>query len=496
MATMTQKGLLDGLVVGWQDIEPILVACVACDLNLVLRGRHGASKTIFAKIVAQAIGGEYRHYDATKDDLVTMAGIPNPEALSRGELEFARHRRTAWDADYISIDELTRATRESQNLWLELLEERTLYGKPLKYKMAVATMNPSTYAATYRLDEALLDRFIAVVDIPDVLSGKSVDVIQNIVAMNMNGNRGTRDAERVAAFGKSLHDVQQCYKSYMHNETIKQAVQKYVGVFGAELRANVKPDECYFSPRRLIQLANAIVACASYYRHIQTFGWNPPKDGIFVEAALQAVTYVVASALNVPFKTVEGCHAKARDYLKNISGSESDKLHYEIRNATKASAKIALVRKNIDTIGGWSPADVNGIVHAVASEIVDGMMEQLDGVKGKKETSAAAVKRLVEAGKAYDEMFELCGDLERSQAVVLHAASESAHGWMRLGVVKAMNQIMTRYSSGDSDSAKQVCTFGRVVQVGESVKKIQEVWRGTLVDGSMEKTIKLVFGIS
>ena len=74
--------LLDKIVVGWDSIEPILVACVACEKNLILRGRHGASKTAVAKIIAESLGQNHRHYDATKADLITLAGIPNPKALS------------------------------------------------------------------------------------------------------------------------------------------------------------------------------------------------------------------------------------------------------------------------------------------------------------------------------------------------------------------------------------------------------------------------------
>ena len=138
-------------------------------------------------------------------------GIPVPQKLARGKLEFSKHDRSIWNAKVIVIDELSRANRENQNLWLEILEEKTCFGNRLYYEALIATMNPESYAATFKLDEALLDRFYAVVPVPELQRGTSSETFQRVIRRNLRKHTVNRknmkgEIERIRRIYTVLHN--------------------------------------------------------------------------------------------------------------------------------------------------------------------------------------------------------------------------------------------------------------------------------------------------
>jgi MoxR-like ATPase len=161
---------------GYDHLAPVLLGLVALGKHILLIGRHGTGKTRLARILASGIGdGSFAFFDATKDDLVAIAGIPDVTAMQDGVLRFVPHARTIWGKTTIVVDEITRATRENQNLWLEILEARTCFGLPLACRCIIATANPTSYAAAFQLDEALLDRFHAVLPVPEFQEGVNAE---------------------------------------------------------------------------------------------------------------------------------------------------------------------------------------------------------------------------------------------------------------------------------------------------------------------------------
>ena len=116
-------GILDAINYGYRQLEPVIVGLMAMHKSFMLIGRHGTGKTRLARALSLGYGAHgFVFYDATKDDLVSIAGIPDPEALRNGRLRFVPHERAIWDKSTVVVDEITRAGKESQNLWLEILE--------------------------------------------------------------------------------------------------------------------------------------------------------------------------------------------------------------------------------------------------------------------------------------------------------------------------------------------------------------------------------------
>jgi hypothetical protein len=112
-------GILDGINYGYRQLEPVIVGLMAMHKSFMLIGRHGTGKTRLARALSAGYGSHgFVFYDATKDDLVSIAGIPDPESLRAGRLRFVGHERSIWDKSTIVVDEITRAGKESQNLQL------------------------------------------------------------------------------------------------------------------------------------------------------------------------------------------------------------------------------------------------------------------------------------------------------------------------------------------------------------------------------------------
>ena len=176
----------------------VLGAAILARRHVLIRGKHGCGKSTFCRIAARYLGlrsDEWQYYDASKDDLVSVAGVPDVKSFAgcpddshshHDDLKFLAHRRTIWNKKMVMIDEITRASPESQNIWLEVVGNQSLFGRPLPYEFLVATCNPSTYTATYELDDALLDRFAIVCDFPSLDEIPSY-LLPDLVLVNMEG---------------------------------------------------------------------------------------------------------------------------------------------------------------------------------------------------------------------------------------------------------------------------------------------------------------------
>src|SRR6266850_3943790 len=94
---------------GYDHLEPTVVGLMATHKSFMLIGRHGTGKTRLARLLSRGYGDKgFVFYDATKDDLISIAGIPDPESLKRGRLHFVPHERSIWDKSTIVVDEITR----------------------------------------------------------------------------------------------------------------------------------------------------------------------------------------------------------------------------------------------------------------------------------------------------------------------------------------------------------------------------------------------------
>jgi MoxR-like ATPase len=172
-------------IVGYDGIEPILLAALATEEPLLLVSDHGAAKTLLLVRIAGALGLELRHYNASLLQFDDLLGFPVPD--ERGGVRYAAPPGAIWGAEVAFFDEVGRCRPESANKLFPLIHERRLQGVQLdrlRYRWA-ATNPPAEalsadraddpYEGVEPLDAALADRFSYIVTLPRFLDLSDAD---------------------------------------------------------------------------------------------------------------------------------------------------------------------------------------------------------------------------------------------------------------------------------------------------------------------------------
>jgi len=378
--------MLENLVIGWEDIEPVFLVNVALSKPLILLGRHGTCKTTCAKEIANIYGRKaFRFYDATKDDLISIAGIPIPQRLAQGKLEFSKHDRSIWNAKVIVIDELTRANRENQNLWLEILEEKTCFGKKLCYEVLIATMNPESYAATFKLDEALLDRFYAVIPVPDLQKGTTSDTFKQVIQMNLKEHNLKRDM-----VNKLIKHIRTTYKILHNSKDVVNAVSEYVSNYMEILLGKINT---YISPRKTLHLVEEILALGSYYKVYN-------QSNYLEKAAQTALTYVLGIPFKIKPEILSQIHGNLKQLLLKKTIDECARIRLELVKQTGNASLIKYVKENIERIKRHLPYDeteklLAQIIDKSEDKYLPVLRDILSRIKGHEEHKKAVNARII-----------------------------------------------------------------------------------------------------
>ncbi len=340
--------LLDSINFGYDALEPVILGLVALNKSFMLIGRHGTGKTRLARALSRAFGADaFVFYDATKDELISIAGIPDPEGLKRGQLRFVAHERAIWNKATIVVDEITRAGKESQNLWLEILEQRTCFGLPLAYRTLIATANPESYAAAFQLDEALLDRFHAVIPVPEHQQGVSSDDVKAMIALAAGGEVGP-DPEALA---RMFSEIQGAHEALL-KEGARARVADYLGKLVPSLLGLLKEQTGpYMSARTYARnLPETILAIAAYHK---ATGSERPLQ----KAAVEALRYAVATKLQIKPAILDAFHQAAAPLLDAAPSGEGQRLRLELSAQQTFAERLSWVEENWDGIKQTLAAD-------------------------------------------------------------------------------------------------------------------------------------------
>jgi len=158
-------------IFGWNHLDPLLLAALHLEAPVLLVGEHGTGKTLLVERLAGALGGPWRHYNASLLNYDDLVGIPVP--TDDGDLRFVGTKGAVWDAEFVFFDEINRCRPDLQNKLFPLVHERRLAGVALpQLRHRWAAMNPvgdtenTGYYGTEEIDAALADRFWFVIRTP------------------------------------------------------------------------------------------------------------------------------------------------------------------------------------------------------------------------------------------------------------------------------------------------------------------------------------------
>ena len=163
-------------LLGWERLEPVLLAALTTKEPLLLIGRHGTAKSFLLERLAQALGLVYRFYNASLINYDDLVGIPLPDE-TQTSLRYITTPTAIWDAEVVFVDELNRTRPDLQNKLFPIIHERRVQGMELeKLRYRWAAMNPAAngdrddeeqYLGAEPLDPALADRFGFLIEVPD-----------------------------------------------------------------------------------------------------------------------------------------------------------------------------------------------------------------------------------------------------------------------------------------------------------------------------------------
>ena len=157
---------LGRVVIGAESaVDALLIALLARG-HVLVQGVPGLGKTLFAKALARALGGEFKRIQGTAD--LMPSDIIGVHVLDEAARDFV-FRPGPLFADVVLVDEINRAGPKTQSALLEAMEERQVSVEramlPLPADFIVlATQNPREFEGTFPLPESQLDRFMLRID--------------------------------------------------------------------------------------------------------------------------------------------------------------------------------------------------------------------------------------------------------------------------------------------------------------------------------------------
>jgi MoxR-like ATPase len=158
---------LGRVVVGAEGSIRALVIALVARGHVLVQGVPGLGKTLLAKTLAHALGGEFKRIQGTPD--LMPSDIIGVHVFDEAKRDFV-FRPGPLFADVLLVDEINRAGPKTQSALLEAMEERqvsvdrAVFALPADF-LVLATQNPREFEGTYPLPESQLDRFMLRIDV-------------------------------------------------------------------------------------------------------------------------------------------------------------------------------------------------------------------------------------------------------------------------------------------------------------------------------------------
>jgi len=152
-------------ILGWQIIEPTILAALVNEYPILFIGRHGTCKTDGAEVIARAILGEnckFRKYDVPLINTDDLLGFPDPKSLAEGSVRYLPTPVSIWDAEAAIFDEINRAAPFIAAKIMEIVRTKRAMGMETSLKLVFSALNPPDEYDSIYMDLATASRFICV----------------------------------------------------------------------------------------------------------------------------------------------------------------------------------------------------------------------------------------------------------------------------------------------------------------------------------------------
>jgi MoxR-like ATPase len=209
-------------VVGQDYLRESLLIGLLTGGHILLEGVPGLAKTTAARVIADAISGQFQRIQCTPDLL--PSDIIGTQIYNSTTNSFATQLGPV-HANIVLLDEINRSSAKTQSAMLEAMEERqtTIAGQLHRIPepfLVIATQNPVDQEGTYPLSEAQTDRFT----IKEVLRYPSA---QDEVEMMMRIDAGVYERKEKSRAVVGLDEIQRI-QQIVRNVHLDPALVAYV----------------------------------------------------------------------------------------------------------------------------------------------------------------------------------------------------------------------------------------------------------------------------
>ena len=178
-------------IVGQEELGKSLLLALMANGHILLESVPGLAKTTAAKIITNAVSGDFSRIQCTPDLL--PSDIIGGQIFNYSTSSFETKLGPVF-ANFVLLDEINRSSAKTQSAMLEAMQERQTTIGGFMYKLpkvfiVIATQNPVEQEGTYALAEAQMDRFLMkeVLDYPS--SDEEVEVLNRLEGDVFNDNK-------------------------------------------------------------------------------------------------------------------------------------------------------------------------------------------------------------------------------------------------------------------------------------------------------------------
>ena len=214
-------------IVGQEELGESLLMALMANGHILLESVPGLAKTTAAKVVTNAVSGDFSRIQCTPDLL--PSDIIGGQIFNYSTASFETKLGPVF-ANFVLLDEINRSSSKTQSAMLEAMQERQTTIGGFVYKMpkvfiVIATQNPVEQEGTYPLAEAQMDRFLIKEVLNYPTNEEEVEILSRLERKVFDDNRAIL----------TLIDV--LYLQYLTEKVyIDENIKKYISLIVSATR--------------------------------------------------------------------------------------------------------------------------------------------------------------------------------------------------------------------------------------------------------------------